>query len=85
MHFSRWLSLSLVGMVTASPRSMHDVHEKRNVDPIAWTKQSRALEHEVLPVRIGLTQRNLEHSDRFLEDIADPDSPNFGRQQIICY
>ncbi|KAH5360136.1 hypothetical protein HBI48_104470 [Parastagonospora nodorum] len=79
MHFLRWLSLSLVGMVTASPRSMHSVHEKRNAVPMAWTKQSRALEHEVLPVRIGLTQRNLEHSDDFLEDIADPDSPNFGK------
>ncbi|EOA86025.1 uncharacterized protein SETTUDRAFT_177490 [Exserohilum turcica Et28A] len=33
----------------------------------------------VLPVRIGLKERNLEHGDRFLDDISDPDSPNFGK------
>lgn len=84
MHFSRWLLLSLAGMVTSSPQSTHEVHEKRNAVPMAWTKHSRALGNEVLPVRIGLKQRNLEHSDRFLEDISDPDSPNFGRQYILC-
>ena len=84
MHFSIWLSFSLAGMVTSSPRNTHEVHEKRNAVPMAWTKHSRALGDEELPVRIGLKQRNLEHSDRYLEDISNPDSPNFGRQHIIC-
>jgi tripeptidyl-peptidase-1 len=46
---------------------------------MAWTKHSRASKDAILPVRIGLNQRNLEHSERFLEDISDPDSPNFGK------
>jgi hypothetical protein len=50
--------------------------------PIAWTKHSRASKSAVLPVRIGLNQRNLEHSDRFLDDISNPDSPNFGTHEL---
>jgi tripeptidyl-peptidase-1 len=78
MHLSQWLLFGLSGLAASSPLGTHVVHEKRRVVPMAWTKHSRALGHEVLPVRIGLKQRNLEHSDRFLEDISDPDSPHFG-------
>lgn len=49
---------------------------------MAWTRSSRAPRDAILPVRIGLAQRNLEHSDRFLEDISDPDSPNFGEKHL---
>jgi tripeptidyl-peptidase-1 len=60
------------------------VHEKRNALPVAWTKHSRAPKDTILPVRIGLTQRNLEHSDRFLDDISDPESPNFGKKTLAA-
>jgi tripeptidyl-peptidase-1 len=79
MRVSGWLLFGLSGVVTCSPRSTHAVHEKRHTLPMAWTKHSRASKDAILPVRIGLNQRNLEHSERFLEDISDPDSPNFGK------
>ena len=78
MRVSSLLCLSLSGLVVSSPLGSHVLHEKRDAAPVAWTKHSRAPKDTVLPVRIGLTQRNLEHSDRFLDDISDPDSPNFG-------
>ncbi|KAF2633063.1 subtilisin-like protein [Macroventuria anomochaeta] len=79
MRVSKLLLLSLSGLSVSSPLDSHVVHERRHTLPVAWTKHSRAPKDTVLPVRIGLTQRNLEHSDRFLDDISDPDSPNFGK------
>ncbi|KAH6642332.1 peptidase S8/S53 domain-containing protein [Boeremia exigua] len=79
MRVSSLLFLSLNGLAVGSPLDSHVIHEKRDALPVAWIKQSRAPKDTVLPVRIGLTQRNLEHSDRYLDDISDPDSPNFGK------
>lgn len=78
MRFLSLCLLSLGSLTVSSPLGSHVLHEKRDGMPMAWTKHSRAPKDTVLPVRIGLSQRNLEHSDRFLEDISDPDSPNFG-------
>lgn len=72
----------LAAIVSAAPRPgnvNHVQHEKRNGEPHQWNKRERALRDEVLPVRIGLKQRNLEHVARFVSDVADPDSRNFGR------
>ncbi|KAL1654284.1 hypothetical protein SLS61_003289 [Didymella pomorum] len=79
MRISDLLLLGLSSLAAGSPLGSHVVHEKRNALPVAWTKHSRAPKDTILPVRIGLTQRNLEHSDRFLDDISDPESPNFGK------
>ncbi|KAG9384605.1 aorsin precursor [Pyrenophora tritici-repentis] len=69
-----------MGWRSANPSThTRTLHEKRDALPSAWTKQSRAPRDAILPVRIGLKQRNLEHGDRFLHDISDPDSPNFGK------
>ncbi|KAI0477842.1 subtilisin-like protein [Xylariaceae sp. FL0804] len=74
------LTAAAAGLALAAPSSdAHVLHEKRSGDPIAWTRHSRAARDTVLPVRIGLKQRNLEHGDRFLADVADPDSPNYGK------
>jgi hypothetical protein len=80
MHVSTLLLLGLSEWATSSPLTTHTLHERREAVPIAWNKHSRAPRHAVLPVRIGLNQRNLEHADRFLEDISDPDSRNFGER-----
>lgn len=82
MRLSHWLTLSLATLATSSPLSTHVTHEKRQAVPIAWTKHTRAPKDAILPARIGLNQRNLEHSDRFLHDISDPDSPNFGENPV---
>ena len=80
MRTSAWLLFALSGLAVSSPFGTHTTHEKRHALPVAWTKHSRAPRDAVLPVRIGLNQRNLEHSDRFLNDVSNPDSPNFGEK-----
>jgi hypothetical protein len=85
MRVSDLLLLGLSSLAAGSPLGSHVVHEKRNALPVAWTKHSRAPKDTILPVRIGLTQRNLEHSDRFLDDISDPESPNFGKQKLLYF
>ena len=76
-------SAALIGIVSAAPASYtpdpHVLHEKRDAVPVAWTHHSRAGRSTVLPVRIGLKQRNLEHGSSMVADVADPDSPNFGK------
>lgn len=63
--------------------STYQLHEKRDGAPHSWTKRSRAEHAELLPVRIGLTQRNLHRAEEFVLDIADPTSPNFGKHSIL--
>lgn len=78
MHFITILTAGLAGLAAAVPSETHAVHEKRNAAPFAWKRHSRAVKEQVLPIRIGLKQRNLKHADRFIQDVADPDSPNYG-------
>lgn len=82
MRLSLLLSTALAGSVIAAPSppaDPHVLHEKRHGEPVAWKRHSRADSNLMLPVRVGLKQRNLEHGDRWLADVADPDSPNFGK------
>jgi tripeptidyl-peptidase I len=59
----------------------HVMHEKRAYyhEEAGWVKRSRVPAHMRMPVRIGLTQRNLEQGDKFLMDISDPASVNYGK------
>ncbi|MCJ1306671.1 hypothetical protein MMC25_000314 [Agyrium rufum] len=59
--------------------SKHVLHEKRDGELHQWVKRDRAYSDYVLPIRIALRQRNLEHAESFIYDVADPSSPNFGR------
>lgn len=63
----------------SNPYANHILHEKRSGVPHQWGKRDRAAGHEVMPIRIGLRQRNLEHAERFISDVSDPTSPNFGK------
>lgn len=81
MRFFGFLSIAACCvLVSAAPApSNHRLHEKRNGHPHEWTKRSRAHGHKILPIRIGLQQRNLHLADEFIMDISDPASPNFGK------
>lgn len=72
------ITAALACLTAAAPSPSHVVHEKRSGLPVAWKHLSRADRSTVLPVRIGLKQSNLEHGNKFLEDVSDPESPNFG-------
>ena len=62
MRFSPFAVVgALVATVVAAPApSSHVIHERRDTVPGAWVKWSKLDARLKLPVRIGLTQRNLD-------------------------
>ncbi|TFK53218.1 subtilisin-like protein [Heliocybe sulcata] len=82
MLFSRsFLSLlSFVALVVAEPLlSPHVLHEKRSHTPAGWTRSHKHDVAAVLPLRIGLTQNNMDRLEELLLDVSHPESPNFGK------
>lgn len=71
MHFS---SLAILGAIAAQVaavpfQSSHIVHERRDFVPKAWAKRDRLEASAELPVRIGMTQRNLDKGHDFLMEV----------------
>ncbi|KAI1409994.1 subtilisin-like protein [Hypoxylon sp. FL1857] len=66
-----------------SKRSIPDTHvrhEKRTeVQARSWRIVQRAVPDAVLPMRIGLKQRNLQSGHELLMDISNPKSDNYGK------
>lgn len=79
MRFSILALAASLAVCLAIPTDRYVLHEKRDGPPHQWTKRSRAHADEVLPVRIGLAQRNLHRAEEFMLDVSDPRSPNFGQ------
>ncbi|KAG4030402.1 hypothetical protein MFRU_012g01380 [Monilinia fructicola] len=74
------VSLAIVALASAAPSSVkHVVHEKRNAPPSDWVKGSRIEGSAIVPMRIGLTQSNLDNGYDYLMEISDPDSPKYGK------
>ena len=71
MRFSLLTSLSiLAATAAAAPAPAHYVvHEKRETAPRAWVKRSRLAPETTLPMRIGLTQSNLDKGHDMLMDV----------------
>jgi len=73
-------SAGLQLVVEAFPSTRHVVHEKRGVQhQSVWKRHSRAPVSQVLPMKVGLKQRNLEFAEQYIMDVADPTSPNYGK------
>ncbi|KAI1437880.1 peptidase S8/S53 domain-containing protein [Xylaria sp. CBS 124048] len=81
MRFSTLVVLaSTAASSLAAPSSTrHVLHEKRDAVPHLWEKRDRATPSQVLPIRIGLRQRNLENAEAYMHEVSDPASPNFGK------
>lgn len=74
------LVLLSAATVSARPSTTHVTHERRNVHTHRhWEKRSRLEPHDVIPVRIGLSQRNLDQGHDLLMDVSDPNSENYGK------
>ncbi|KAH6681702.1 peptidase S8/S53 domain-containing protein [Halenospora varia] len=70
----------LFAVAAAVPASLkHVLHEKRDVPASDWVKSGRVEADAILPMRIGLTQTNLNNGYDYLMDVSHPDSPNFGK------
>jgi tripeptidyl-peptidase-1 len=59
--------------------SNHVAHETRKATLQGWEKKDRVHKDTMLPVRIGLSQTNLETGHSSLMDVSDPRSPNYGK------
>lgn len=81
MQLSRLLSLATLALsVNALPSpSVYRLHEERATEPLHWVKNSRVEAEVILPVRIGLTQTNLDKGPALLEEVSDPGSAKYGQ------
>lgn len=75
-------SILLLGAAAAgvlavpSPRN-YEVHERREYIPGYWTEGKRLDGSTALPVRIGLTQSNLDHGHDLLMEMFVPFDTSF--------
>jgi tripeptidyl-peptidase I len=70
----RLTSLSILFALAAAAQGVaipnsHVVHERRSEPLQTWVKRGRLSPKAVLPMRVGLTQRNLERVDEYLMDV----------------
>ncbi|KAL9614182.1 MAG: hypothetical protein Q9167_001334 [Letrouitia subvulpina] len=78
------LKIALLSCLTAStiaaPAPVANVlHEKRENAPRFWVKRDRVAPHVLLPVRIGLTQSNLDIGPALLDEVSNPLSAKYGK------
>lgn len=66
--FAAFAILSTTALCGAIPTS-HVVHEKRDGSSRSLRKRDRLNPDAVLPMRIGLKQRNLDRGQEFLMDV----------------
>ncbi|TVY16819.1 Aorsin [Lachnellula arida] len=80
MHYFSLVVGVFVCVCEAAPTGVtYSLHEKRSALPKSWVRSNRVEGDSILPVRIGLTQTNLENGYGHLMDVSHPDSPNFGK------
>ena len=64
------VAVAFVAISTAAPApSAHALHEKRDAPATDWVKGARIEGDAILPMRIGLTQMNLEKGYDYLMDV----------------
>jgi tripeptidyl-peptidase-1 len=76
------LLLLAAAAVSALPSNHYVVHEARRTTGMrrgVWKRASRAAGDSILPLRIGLTQSNLDVAYDRLMDITHPSSENYGK------
>lgn len=57
----------------------HVLHEKREYDPGSWLYQGQVPRGTRLPVRIGMTQSNLDQGHNLLMELSHHASPKYGQ------
>ena len=76
------LAGALAAVASALPASVpHRVLEKRIISDDKWREVKGVELHEgtILPMRIGLTQNNLQDGYDLLMDVSHPTSKNYGK------
>ena len=79
MLFSNLVVAAFIAIAQAAPTS-HVQHERRDIaHDSKWIKRASAPRGIKLPVRIAITQRNIENGHGLLMDVSDPASPNYSK------
>ncbi|KUJ11542.1 subtilisin-like protein [Mollisia scopiformis] len=72
--------VGLAALINAAPAPVkHVLHEARDVASRDWVKGARIEKDAIIPMRIGLTQTNLEKGYDYLMEVSHPDSENYGK------
>ncbi|KAL2070575.1 hypothetical protein VTL71DRAFT_13601 [Oculimacula yallundae] len=81
MHFLQVALVSaFAAQVAAAPFSSSQVvHERRDYIPKKWIKRSRVDRDIELPIRIGMTQSNLDKGHDLLLEVSHPTSKKYGQ------
>lgn len=82
MRFTTLAAIASVSLFTsAAPAAVpHVVHERRDLHQALWTRSDIKIDRRsVVPVSIGLKQRNLENGHQYLMDVSSPTSANYGK------
>lgn len=82
----KFLSAALIATLAALTEAAtlsipHVVHEKRHAPTRHWEKRSQVNRDRVIPMRIGMTQSNLDRGDELLSELSHPESSKYGQ----CY
>ncbi|KAF2722006.1 serine endopeptidase [Polychaeton citri CBS 116435] len=78
MHFSLILAAAAAGAL-ALPSSVYVTHESIGGERNRWKRSARVDEDAIIPLRIGLAQRNLHTGYDRLMEVAHPSSKKFGK------
>ncbi|GKZ19826.1 tripeptidyl-peptidase sed1 [Aspergillus brasiliensis] len=71
--------LSVTAALASPAPPNHVVHERREALPSVWVEESRLDKRALLPMRIGLTQSNLDRGHDLLMDMSHPQSSRYGQ------
>ncbi|KAL8992304.1 MAG: hypothetical protein Q9169_007203, partial [Polycauliona sp. 2 TL-2023] len=79
MHLSIFTLSAFVATSLALPSVNHVLHEKRDRLPPGWQYDEKLSPSKVIPMKIALTQSNLDKADEFIMDVSHPESSNYGK------
>jgi hypothetical protein len=69
----------MFGCLAAPFTQNHVVHERRNTYPAGWTRRGELDNRAILPMRIALSQSNLDKGHEWLMRVSHPGSEKYGR------
>lgn len=67
------------GCLAAPFTQHHVVHERRNTYPAGWIRRGELDNRAILPMRIALSQSNLDKGHEWLMDVSHPGSEKYGQ------
>lgn len=79
MRYSLLSIAALVASAFTAPSARHVIHEKRSTIPNGWYEESRLEPSTVLPMKIALTQANIDRLEELLMEVSHPESEKFGQ------